>query len=280
MYYSFYDCIIVVPHDKICCIKHERLQANMLAHSDGSIVIVQYTGKTNRQLSVRIGEHELNLASNTADSWILQEVYNAIVKPGYAKLTWQELDMHCDNWAESVQLEQANYERLYNLSTKPVVANIMPPAAWPGVNLDDAIALDSMHRKMSMSSRRRWSRPEEYQKMSIATKAGMAKPEVRKKISDGVAASFADGMHARNIGIAASRRYRFLHKYTTMHVYHYKFAVGRFQPWMNFIIQTDGNVIVFQWDTRFVLFQCSIDDLPAGYAKTHDSRYDLIFEHD
>lgn len=145
------------------------------------------------------------------------------------------------------------------------------------------------HRHMlSKASRKRWNRQVEHEKVSAATVAGMACDAVRAKISAGCkrahvnnanyTAMYANAERNANVANGLRRAAAFRHKYGSSTVYRYNDTIGKFRNWMHFIIVNDI-ATVFVWDTRKVLFQCNVSDLPEGYNKArHETYNDLIFE--
>lgn len=169
---------------------------------------------------------------------------------------------------------------------------------------------DKMSRSASIARKRQWSEYDyrtkmtetmrhvtsttEYKRnMSIAVRRAQANEQVRKNISEGTKRGLANEKARQLRKLRAkecwsSEEYRkkqsarwksrasFKSAYHTTNVYHYRWTTERFEPWMHFIITNDV-VTVFIWDTREVVFTCSITDLPDGYVRASDTYSMLIY---
>lgn len=148
--------------------------------------------------------------------------------------------------------------------------------------------------KWRASAKQRYERHPEHRAMQSARNVAMwqddnYRSDMSAKLTVCMTTYYADAEHKRIHDEAmrkpsarrkrsehAKRRWQFLRQYGTTSVYRYRYATAQFQPWMSFIIQPNDNVVVFQWDTRKVLFQCNVADLPTGYVATPDSRQLLV----
>lgn len=74
-------------------------------------------------------------------------------------------------------------------------------------------------------------------------------------------------------------RRKFSAKYgTDGNVYRFCSDQGEFKTYMHFIKHFDGRATVYIWDTRKVVKQCKVSDLPTDYLPIDSDNYkELVF---
>jgi hypothetical protein len=237
-----------------------------------------YVGSTN-DTNRRINSHLKQLQSGIHYNQFMQRVYN---KYGLIKYEVQDFLVsakHC------IGTEQLVYDEFIGDGYK--VCNLFPPVSEKvSIATKKALNTPEMHKRLSDIAKYNQSLPHVKMKHMIATKEGLNKPGVQKRKSESIKANYLTeyGYNAEKRSIAASEfrknatvieRYKNIstfksnHGTSTIFKYLEPTTINEFtfEDWHHFIIQKNGNVIVFLWDTRKVVFQCSQELLKDGYAK-------------
>jgi hypothetical protein len=110
-----------------------------------------------------------------------------------------------------------------------------------------------------------WSNEDFKNKVKEGMRRANLKPEVHRRRSESAKLFASTSKFKERVSKAST--FTKIYKCRGIFKYLEPFSINEFtfEDWHHFIIQKNGNVIVFLWDTREVVFQCNRELLKDGY---------------